>query len=266
LSESHSTASHVPPEPHLPHGWKQLAFDELDSTNAALVRMVEQGVEVDENLLLWAKSQTAGKGRQGRTWVSPPGNVYASYLLAAPENKAAAPEIGFVAAIAVFDAICDLPRHNTAPPPLQCKWPNDVLLDGGKVSGILPEMLTGPDGRSWLVLGIGINLESMPTEATMYPPTALILHHIDSRPEHALTVLSRALAFWLEKWRAEGFEIIRHAWLERGPHIGTPVSVGLQSGTVEGTFAGLDTNGALLLDTPTGQRRILAGDVLLRTN
>ena len=243
-----------------------MAFDELDSTNAALIRMVEQGTDVSENLLLWAKSQTAGRGRQGRTWVSPPGNVYASYLLAAPENKAAAPELGFVAAIAVYDTIMDLPRHNTEPPPLQCKWPNDLLLDGGKVSGILPEMVTDPEGRTWIVLGIGINLESMPAEGAMYPPTALILHHIDTRPEHALTVLSRALAFWLEKWRNEGFSAIRQAWLERGPKEGTPTSVGLPSGQVEGTFAGLDTRGALLLDTPTGQRKILAGDVLFRAS
>lgn len=243
-----------------------MAFDELDSTNAALIRMVEQGTDVDDNLLLWAKSQTAGRGRQGRTWVSPPGNVYASYLLAAPENKAAAPELGFVAAIAVFDSIIDLPRHNTEPPPLQCKWPNDILLDGGKVCGILPEMVTGPAGKTWIVLGIGINLENMPIESTNYPATALVLHHIDTRPEHALTVLSRALAFWLEKWRNEGFAVIHEAWLERGPKIGTPVSVGLASGTVDGTFAGLDTNGALLLDTTTGQRRILAGDVLFRAS
>ena len=241
-----------------------MAFDELDGTNAALIRMVEQGVELNEGLLLWAKSQTAGRGRQGRTWVSPPGNVYVSYLFAAPENRASAPEIGFVAAVAVFDAIVDLPRHNTAPPPLQCKWPNDILLDGGKVCGILPEIATDPEGRAWIVLGVGINLESMPSESTLYPPTALILHHIDARPEHALTVLSRALAFWLEKWRAEGFETIRQAWLERGPKEGTPTSVGLPSGPVEGAFAGLDANGALLLDTSTGRRRILAGDVLFR--
>ena len=250
----------------MPHGWKVLAFDELDSTNAALIRMVEQGTDVGEGLLLWAKSQTAGRGRHGRTWISPPGNIYASFLFAAPENKTTAPEIGFVAAVAVSDAIADLPRHNTAPPPLQCKWPNDVLLEGEKVCGILPEMVTDPDGHSWVVLGIGINRNSIPLEPTTYPPTSLILHHIDTTIEHTLTVLSRALAFWMEKWRTEGFVAIRQAWLEHGPQTGAPVTVGLPNETASGTFAGLDTDGALLLDTPTGRRRILVGDVLFRAS
>ncbi len=242
-----------------------MAFDELDSTNAALVRMVEQGTGVEEGLLLWAKTQTAGRGRHGRTWVSPPGNVYASILLAAPENKTTAPEIGFLAAVAVVDTIQDLPRHNTAPPVLNCKWPNDVLLEGQKVSGILPEMVTSPDGRSWVVLGIGINLESIPVEGASYPPTALILHHIDTSPEHTLTVLCRAIDFWLNRWRTEGFAVIRAAWLERGPQYGAAVSVGLTDGPVTGTFAGLDADGALLLDSAAGRRRIVAGDVLFGT-
>jgi BirA family biotin operon repressor/biotin-[acetyl-CoA-carboxylase] ligase len=250
----------------MPAGWKALAYAELDSTNSALKRLVEQGAEVAEGLLVWAHQQTAGRGRSGRSWVSPPGNVYASYLVEAPIDQAAAPEAGFVAARAVVDAILELPRHNTAPPQVSCKWPNDVLIEGQKVCGILPEIATGPDGRRWIVLGIGIDIEPVAVDNPTYPVTALKLHHIDSTPAHALTVLSRSLERWLGLWRTQGFTAIRSAWLACGPVFGAPISVDPGRGRMSGTFAGLDEDGALLLDTAGGRQRIVAGDVLMGTH
>lgn len=237
-------------------------FDELDSTNAALKRIAEQGGEVAEGLLVWARRQTGGRGRAGRAWESPPGNVYASFLIAAPEAPRHAPEAGFVAALAVRDAILDLPRHNAPPPPVALKWPNDVLAGGKKVCGILAELARDPDGRNWIVLGIGLNLIPVEVPEARYPVGALSEFNVDTGPAHALTVLARELAKWLAIWRTAGFSVVRDAWRAAGPEAGAPLSVGTPEGAVSGAFAGLDADGALLLDTPAGRRKFVAGDVL----
>lgn len=239
-----------------------MPFDELDSTNAALKRITGQEGDVGEGLMVWAKSQTGGRGRAGRTWSSPPGNVYVSILVKAPDVVKHAPEVGFVAALAIRDTILDLPRHNSAPPTVTFKWPNDVLVEGRKVSGVLPEMTDDPDGRAWIVVGIGINLIPVEVEDALYPVGALSEHHVDTTPAHVLTVLSRTLAARLEAWRTEGFAGVRAAWVEHGPEMNTPLAVRLPEGPVAGTFAGLCEDGALLLATPQGERRLLAGDVL----
>jgi BirA family biotin operon repressor/biotin-[acetyl-CoA-carboxylase] ligase len=262
MNETYFTSASAPPEPHLPAGWRLMAFETLDSTNSALKRLVEQGAELTEGVLMWANAQTAGRGRAGRQWESPPGNVYASFLLEAPAHKFDAPQIGFLAACAVADTILDLPRHNTAPPVVACKWPNDVLVEGEKVCGILPELTSGADGKDWIVLGIGINLNAVDVPNPNYPATSLTAHHIDTTAAHVLTVLSRCLAAGLLVWREQGFDPVRDAWLARGPVAGSPISVNAGKDLVSGTFAGLDTDGALLIDTAGGRSRILAGDVL----
>ncbi len=239
-----------------------MAFDALDSTNAALKRIAEQGGEVDEGLLVSAKTQTGGRGRSGRAWQSPPGNVYASFLIRAPEAIKHAPEAGFVAALAVRDAILELPRHNTAPPAVAFKWPNDVLIAGRKVCGILPELATDPDRRTWIVLGIGINLIPVDVPEALYPVGSLADSHVDTTPAHVLTVLSRMVLSWIETWRTDGFGAIREAWRAYGPPSGAPLSVRLPEGPVSGAFAGLDDDGALLLETAEGRRRLMVGDVM----
>lgn len=262
MTEAWFTATRTPPEPHLPPGWRVMHFETLDGTNAALKRIVEQEGDVQEGLMLWADTQTEGRGRSGRAWVSPKGNVYASILVAAPENVARAPDLGFVAAVAVQETILELPRHNAAPPKVSCKWPNDVLIEGEKVCGILPEMVADDRKRQWVVLGIGINLQAVSLDPAAYPPTALALHNIDTTPGHVLTVLTRNLHKRLQHWRSDGFDAIRAAWMACGPAVGSNVAVGLPEGAVSGAFLGLDDDGAMLLETRKGQRRILAGDVL----
>lgn len=256
------TSAHAQPEPHMPTGWRAMKFDSLDSTNAALRRIVEIEGDAAEGLMIWAKSQTAGRGRMGRVWESPVGNVYASILIRAPEDQATAPQIGFVTAVAVADAILDLPRHNATPPPLSHKWPNDILADDKKVCGILPEMVTDADGGSWIIVGVGINLKPVGVDDAAYPIGSLEAYNIDTTPAHVLTRLCRAFATRLDEWRRDGFAALREAWLKRAPDIGTLMSVGVQGGPVHGNFAGLDTDGALLLDSPQGRKRLLAGDVL----
>ncbi len=247
----------------MPAGWRLKTYESLDSTNAALRRIVEIEGDVREGLTVLAKTQTTGRGRMGRAWESPSGNVYVSILIEAPKDQSIAPQIGFVTAVAVVKAILDLPRHNAPPPPLSHKWPNDVLADGKKVCGILPEMVSDMDGKSWIIVGLGINLRPVIVEGAMYPVGALEAHNIDTTPEHVLTVFCRNFVSFLEMWRTSGFAPIREEWMTKAPELGSPVSVGTPHGSVQGTFSGLDEHGALLLDSSEGPKQILAGDVLL---
>ena len=230
----------------------------LDSTNTALKRRWS-GADLHEGLMLTADScKTAGRGRHGRLWASPPGNLYASFLIAAPQASIAA-QIGFVAVVAVIDALAQVTAL-----PLRCKWPNDVLLHGKKVCGILPE-LADADGR--IVLGIGINLQPVKVADAAYPVTSLAEHGVSASTPDAAHVADgqRALAKRLAQWRRDGFGAIAAAWTTVGPGRGEPddrTSGRDENGRSRGTLRGLDADGALLLDTDTGPRRILAGEVL----
>src|SRR5690606_34922599 len=143
--------------------------DRLDGTNAALKRMVEAGTDVAEGLTLTAEEQMQGRGRSGRGWASPRGNLYTSILIGAPDEAAKAPQLSFVVALAVRDAILDMPRHNAPPPPLRLKWPNDVLIAGAKCCGILLEAAASPGNGDWIVVGVGINLKPVELPEAGYP-------------------------------------------------------------------------------------------------
>ena len=231
--------------------WRHIAHTSLDSTNAALKRMIAAGDALQEGLVVTAEQQTAGRGRQGRSWASPTGNLYASFLIKAPADVTTAPEIGFVAAVSVIDAFA-APGVR-----LRCKWPNDILAHGAKVCGILPELIDG-----WIVLGIGVNLRPIGIVGD-YPITSLAEQGIVHTPDAALAAVGTTLSRRLTQWRAEGFAPIAAAWSAVGPSADESLSVRLPGATVvAGKFAGLDAGGALLLDTIQGMRRILAGDVL----
>lgn len=262
MTQAWFTSAHAKSQPQMPAAWRAVKFDSLDSTNAALRRMVETDGDMAEGLMVWARVQTAGRGRMGRTWESPAGNVYASILVRAPADQATAPQIGFVTAVAVVDAILDLPRNETPPPPLSHKWPNDVLADGKKICGILPEMVSDSGGGLWIVVGVGLNLKPVHVEGARYPVDSLDSYDVDATPEQALTKICRAFAARLEDWRQSGFSAVREAWLEKAPDIGSRTTISLPRGAVQGSFAGLDIDGALLLDSPEGRKRVLAGDVL----
>ena len=235
----------------LPDTWRRIAHTSIDSTNAALKRMIGVGEDLHEGIVVTAAQQSAGRGRQGRSWASPAGNLYASFLLKAPADIASAPEVGFVAAVSVVDAFA-APGVR-----LRCKWPNDILAHGAKVCGILPELVDG-----WIVLGIGVNLRPIGIVGD-YPITSLAEQGIVHTPDAALSAVSTTLARRIAQWRAEGFAPIAAAWSAVGPSADESLSVRLPGATVvAGKFAGLDAGGALLLDTIQGVRRILAGDVL----
>ncbi|MEO6379828.1 MAG: biotin--[acetyl-CoA-carboxylase] ligase [Caulobacteraceae bacterium] len=239
-------------------GYPVLTFASLDSTNNEARRRAEAG----EGGPLWITTaeQTAGKGRRGRQWSLGPGDLAATLLITTSRPEPA--QVSFVAALAVGDLV----RGYVPPSLVAYKWPNDVLLDGGKVSGILIESGRAPAGGLWLGVGIGVNLVNQPGDVER--PAAAIASHlrhgapVPPSAEDALEQLSRSFARWFGLWEADGFAPIREAWLAGATGIGKPCVARLDRETVQGVAEGLDMDGVLIMRLEGGElRRIAAGDV-----
>lgn len=243
----------------LPAGYRLVAHQSLDSTNAEAARLARGGAA--DGTVVWAKCQTAGRGRHGRRWESPEGNLYFSLLLRPQAPPAEAAQLTFVAALALGQALDGvLPAGAN----LTFKWPNDVLLKGRKVAGILLESSGSRDGRlDWLVVGCGLNVQHFPQDVAGYPATSLCAAGV-AEPEigDLLAAFVDAFALWRARWQGEGLGPVRDAWLSRAARIGGEVTVRLPGDELRGRFMGLDAGGALLLDLPDGSRRtVTAGDV-----
>ncbi len=225
-------------------------YDTIGSTNDEVRRLAAAGAP--HGTVVHADEQTAGRGRLARAWFSPPGNLYVSILLRLDLPAARVAELSFVTAVAVAEAVKALlpDRVETI-----VKWPNDVLVAGGKIAGILIENADGI-----VVIGVGLNVLHAPSSAG-YRTASLVaaggLASVDSARDLLLGALGRDLALWQD----QGFAPIRDAWLAASFPPGTPLKVNVQGRAVEGRFGGLDPDGALLLDTPHGRQRIVTGDV-----
>jgi BirA family transcriptional regulator, biotin operon repressor / biotin---[acetyl-CoA-carboxylase] ligase len=241
--------------PSLPSFYRLVRHCRIASTNDEAKRLARMGE--GEGTLVWARAQSAGHGRQGRVWVSPPGNLYLSLILRPEVPLAAAAQLGFAGALAVGEACRELAPGAA----ISFKWPNDVLLAGRKMSGLLleSEAQRGSD-LAWLVLGIGVNLATYPVAAD-YPATALAATGVEITPGVLLGALARRFLAWYEQWRATGFAALRDAWLAQAQGMGREIRVRLPQESFTGIFAGLDADGALLLDGGAGRRRVAAGEV-----
>lgn len=225
---------------------------ETGSTNADMLALAQVGVS--EGDWLRAERQTGGRGRQGRAWDSPPGNLYASTLVRLRPSDPPAATLALVAAVALEEAV-----RVFHPAGVTIKWPNDLLADGAKLSGVLLER-TGDA----VVIGIGVNLAHHP-DLPDRPATSLAAHDAPVDPGTFNDVLAEAFARWLGRWRGEGLEPIRRRWLECAHPIGTALATHLPDGSqIDGLFDGLDAQGALILKEASGHGRIVhAGDVFL---
>lgn len=244
--------------PRLPPAYRLVALERVGSTNEEAKRLAADGAE--DGTLVWALEQTAGRGRRGRRWESPRGNLYLSIVLRPDAPAAEAAQLGMVAAVALGDAL------GTLMPPLtevRFKWPNDVLVNGRKAGGILIESAASGTARlDWLVLGLGVNVERHPEE-TEFPATSLRAEGgADVTAAGLLEAFSRSFLNWTNLWVEEGFAPVRSAWLARAWRRGEAIRVRLEGRELKGVFADLDGAGALLLDLPGGsRRRITAADV-----
>ncbi len=240
----------------LPAPWRLIALETVGSTNDEAKRLIAEGRAADF-VVVSAREQSAGRGRRGRAWLGGAGNLYCSFILAVGADFQAAAQAGFVAAVALVDALRGLVPQAA----IGGKWPNDVLAGGAKLAGMLLE----PAGAGWLVLGVGVNVAwAPPAHLVERPATSLAVLGYDGDPGKVLAAFCAAFAPWMERWRGEGFPPVRRAWLDRALGLSGPVDVRLANETLSGTFAGIDGDGALILDMAGGEvRRILAGDVFL---
>jgi BirA family biotin operon repressor/biotin-[acetyl-CoA-carboxylase] ligase len=242
--------------PGLPAFYSLIALDSIDSTNEEALRRARAGAA--EGTIIWAREQTGGRGRRGRSWSSPPGNLYCSLLLRPDAAPASAAQLGFVAAVALAEVLrAILPAARS----LRCKWPNDLLVDGAKIAGILLEAEGAGRAVDALVLGMGINVESHPAN-TPYRATSLRAAGADVGIESLLESLAERLLHWYRHWQQEGFASVRSRWLDFAEGLGGPIEVRLEGATLTGRFAALDGTGALDLEFPDGRHRLVtAGDV-----
>jgi BirA family biotin operon repressor/biotin-[acetyl-CoA-carboxylase] ligase len=227
---------------------------ETGSTNDDLATLARAGEP--EGIWLRAGRQSGGRGRQGREWHSPPGNLYASTLVRLRPGDPPAPTLALVAAVALHEVACGFVAAGL---PIEIKWPNDLLVAGAKLSGILLERIDDA-----IVVGFGVNLADHPDE-TVRP--AINMGMLGGAPDPArfLEALAASFARWVGRWREEGLEPVRQAWLAAAHPPGTALSTHTASGAwVEGLFDGLDESGALKLRLADGSCQVIhAGDVFL---
>lgn len=257
----------------LPRGYRLAAYDAIDSTNTEGLRLAAKGE--DSGLWIWAAEQRLGRGRSGRNWASPPGNLHASLLLRLAVPLATAQQLSLLAGVAAHDAIHSLASGSATQPDIRLKWPNDILSGNAKLGGILLESTStaGNGGKAKgatppiVVIGTGLNIAHAPQDLAR-PATCLHELGIRVTPAQALAALAWTTAEWLAQWNEGlGFELIRQAWLDRAQTVGETVSVRIGGERLIGTFLGLDANGALRLATAKGgERSITAGEVSLMTS
>ena len=244
----------------LPDGYVLHRFGAIGSTNDEARRLAEAGAPAGQVVV--ADQQTAGRGRSGRAWISPSGNLYASVLLRPTRDLRMFGQLSLIASLALAEAIAELA---TTPLAIRLKGPNDVLLEGGKVAGILLESGGdgGPGGR-FVIIGSGVNLTSAPAD-TPYPATSLAREGLtDLSPERLLAGYLGALERWRAIWEQRGFAEIRTAWLARAANLDGPIRLRLPTEQLAGRFADLTPAGALILEQGNGSRReITAGEVVL---
>lgn len=241
----------------LPSGWTLWTYRRLDSTNAEARRRAEQGAT--NGTVIWAETQSAGRGRNSRSWVSDRGNLFCSVILRPGCSAQTAGQLSFLTALAAAAAI-----EEVAPScRVQVKWPNDLLIERRKCAGILLESsLTATGNVSWVVSGLGINLTSHPQESRT-PATDLATEGapgVEAGP--LLGLYLEQLAGLTRRWGSSGFGDIREAWLARAVGLGETVTVARGLELLAGRFETLDGQGNLILQCEDGRREVVsAGDV-----
>lgn len=250
--------------PRLPTVYNLIALESCGSTNDEARRLARQGEDAaPDGTVVWARQQTAGRGRRGRSWESPPGNLYLSLILRPEAPLRETAQLSFLTAVALYDALGNIsePGHQ-----IHLKWPNDVLLQEKKVAGILLESEAGGGAHpDWVIVGLGVNVASHP-EGTSHPATSLHAENWTVSVEQTLEAFARSFQGWANTWVEDGFERVRRTWLSRAMGVGKNIEVRLEKGTFTGIFKDMDEDGALVLDQGGQERRIAAGDVFFSVN
>ncbi|MBN3866615.1 biotin--[acetyl-CoA-carboxylase] ligase [Gluconobacter kondonii] len=240
--------------------WRFEYHETLGSTSDLCKIRAEAGEP--EYLAVQAFSQTAGRGTRGRTWTDPGENLAISLLFRPADPATFIAALPFLTAVALYETATHFCPSPVGPMPFMVKWPNDLLLDGRKMAGVLIET-GGPQGRPWVVVGIGANL----TQAPEIPGRRLAaLSEKTAAP--SAKAFGEILVAQIERWTtiltAQGFAPIRAAWLARAHPVGSRLAVQGCETYITGSFSGLDAQGRLLLTLPNGETiPVVTGDILL---
>ncbi|KXU99465.1 transcriptional regulator [Gluconobacter potus] len=240
--------------------WRFEYHETLGSTSDLCKARAEAGEP--ELLAVQAFSQTSGRGTRGRTWTDPGGNLAISLLFRPADPAAFIAALPFVVAVALFEAATHFCPAVTGPSRFMLKWPNDLLMDGRKMAGVLIET-GGPQGNPWVVVGIGANLRQAPEI-----PGRRLGALFEATDPPSAEAFGKVLVAQIEHWTAlrerEGFAPVRAAWLARAHPVGTPLAVQRCETYITGSFSGLDAQGRLLLALPHGETiPVVTGDILL---
>ena len=241
-----------------PEGVARHVLARTDSTNAEALRLAPG---LSGPAWIMAREQTAARGRRGRGWAMPAGNFAGTLVLRPKGGPAGAAQLSFVAALALYDALGDACGPAAR---LAIKWPNDVLLNGGKLAGILLESAGQGPRVTALAVGIGVNLAAAPPAdpgAAFAPVSVAGETGMTIAPEDFLDLLAPAFAVWEARLRTEGFGPIRDAFLARAAKLGETITARTGTAELTGRFDGIDTTGALMLTTAAGRQAVPAADV-----
>jgi BirA family biotin operon repressor/biotin-[acetyl-CoA-carboxylase] ligase len=243
---------------HAP-GFRLERHGSVGSTNSLAFDRARAGDK--GQLWITAEAQTEGRGRRGRDWESPKGNLFASLLLIDPAPFKHVAELPLLAAIALAEAIDQAAGTHQL---CRLKWPNDLLVGGAKLSGILLEAETVHDNRTAVVVGFGVNCACHP-ELGLYPSADLAGLGYRVSAEQMFQHLAERIAARLERWQSgKGFDEVRKAWLARAAHLGQKITVRIPDNEITGTFLDLDPQGHLVVGLDNGTvKTIFAGDVFL---
>lgn len=252
----------MPSDPPVPSGYTLVCLDHIDSTNAEALRRAEKG----QSNPLWiiASHQSQGRGRRGRKWITAPGNLFATLLLNWSGCRAVLSELSFVTAVSCVDTVENLIKQSNCDAKVRLKWPNDILLDGAKVGGILIETSAISDGSTAVAIGIGINVANHPTESLAYPTTDFAQAGLNFNPSEVFEPLAQRFEHYFTLWQhGTGFETIKQRWLDFGPSAGQQLKVNTGGEVITGDFIALQGHGGLQLRLSDGsQQTILAGDIV----
>lgn len=243
--------------------YNYLTFDVIDSTNSEARRVLSRGA--DGNFVISAGEQISGRGRNGRIWESRPGNLYMSILLEADGFYNRQSDISFVTALAVYDSISEISRTCASKVDLIIKWPNDILINGAKISGILLESIKS-NAKHYLIIGIGVNIALSPNLSDKKTISCADLNIKNISPSLMLDIIMKHFSYYYNLWQDKGFTPVRQLWLERSCKRGEVITVSDGRNRISGLFQDIDENGAIVLKLASGEHcKLSTGDVFFGT-
>lgn len=231
-------------------------FEEVKSTNSLALELSKTH-KIDHNHIILADSQSGGKGRMGRSWTSPPGNLYFSLVLKSQKSIAEISQISFLSAVSMGLAISEFDQKKTDEAKINYKWPNDILIDGKKVAGILLEK-----DSDFVVVGIGVNINSHPQNIS-YPACNLENRGFLVNQENLLKKFLDNFSDLYQKWQNFGFTPIRNLWLARAYNLGKEININLPEKSLLGVFKDLDKNGNLIISSANTEIIISSAEIII---